>query len=182
MNLVSILIAFLNTLIADNARLYWYVPVYKALPYSGLRVELYPYMLLQLIDTPIIPVIFRSYRKGARFASIVGDRLIDQLIKAGCTIDTIHCIDYHGISIGQYDYYTRPVSTWRDAEIAEISRHRRYFGAESAIDVSTMSIEEQMILSGLDAQTRKYDILTTTPFRDLVEVKFGQAYIEDYTG
>lgn len=181
MNLISILIGFLHALISDNARLYWYVPVHKALPYEGIRVELYPYMLLRLIDTPLIPVIFRAYKKGLRFASITGDRLIAKLIDVGCTIDTIHCIDYMGVSIGQYDYYTRPISTWRDAEIAEIARHRRYFGAESAIDISTMSMQDQTTLSGLDRQSRKYDILTTNPFRDLVEVKFGQAYIEDYT-
>lgn len=181
MNILSVLISFLTTLFSENARLYWYVPVYKALPYSGIRVELFPHALIDLIDSPLIPVIFRSYRKGVRFAAITGDRLIDRLIAAGCTVDVIHGIYYDGRMIGQYDYYTRAISTWREAELAEIARHRKYFGADSAVDISTMTLAEQSILSGID-QRRKYDIMTMTPYRDLVEVKFGQAYVEDYTG
>lgn len=181
MNIISILIAFLTVLVEDNARLYWYVPVHKALPFAGIRVELFPFALLDLIGEPIIPVIFRSYRKGVRFAAVTGDRLVDRLIAAGCTVDEIHCIHYHGRMIGYYDHYMRAVSTWREAEIAEITRHREIFGADTAIDISEMSIAEQSALSGICGQHRKYDIFTTAQFKEFVEVKFSQAYVEDYT-
>lgn len=182
MDFISVLIAFLDTLILDNARLYWYLPVNKPqLPYSGIRVELFPYMLRGLIDSPVISVIFRLYRKGPRFAAITGDRLIARLIQVGCTIDEIRGIHFQGQLIGLYDYTTRSISGWRDAEIAEIARHKAYFGDGTAVDVSSLSKAEQQQISGNYSLSRKYDIYTTTPFRELVEVKYGQAYVEDYT-
>ena len=181
MNIITIVMAFLTALDSDNSRLYWYVPISKkSLPYSGIRVELFPFALLKLIDTPVIPVIFKHYSKGARFASVTGDRLVSKLINAGCTVDTIRCIYYDGQMIGQYNYYTDIISDWRGAELAEIALHKKLFGADSAIDISTLSIAEQAIFSGI-RQVRKYDIFTTAQFKELIEVKFGQAYIEDYT-